>query len=486
MMKRRIPDPILMLITILVIIGFQVYWVKDNYKREKRSLEIRAGVSFQEAIRQLQIAKLKLPQTFLRLPARKPSPKFLSDEDFDDISTTTSKPRSQIITMVNTLRSSVKNDSNSKSTFIITTRKGGAINDSSFIKLRNEGDSNRHTYNILYRVDSLQDSLTIPEINRSYSAALKKENIPISFSIKRLNNISVTQDDELKDVTVGFAHPITYHLTLQNTVGFLFKRLMLPILFSVFLVAVTILSFVLMYRNLLKQQRLADIKNDFISNITHELKTPIATVSVAIEAMKSFNALQSPQRTAEYLDIAEMELQRLTMLVDKVLKLSMFEQQQIELKYDLFDLHTLTSEVMRSMRLQFEKYKAVVTLNCKGIDFTVKADRLHITSVIYNLIDNALKYSTDEPRINILIEENVNDIQLSIIDKGIGIPEIYKEKIFEKFFRVPHGDAHNTKGYGLGLSYVSHIIAQHNGRISIDSIVGKGSTFVIKLPKTNG
>jgi two-component system phosphate regulon sensor histidine kinase PhoR len=482
-MKQRIPDPILMLITILVIIGFQVYWIKDNYKREKRSLEIRAGVAFQESIRQLQIAKLKLPKSILRLPAHKPSPKILSDEDFDDINNGTSKPRSQIITMVNTLRSSVKNDSNSNSTVIITTRKGGAINDSSFIKLKNGADSNRHTFNILYGVDSLQDSLTIAEINKSYSAALKKENIPISFSITRLNNISLTDEDELKDVTVGFAHPLTYHLTLQNTTGFLFKRLTLPILFSVFLIAVTILSFVLMYRNLLKQQRLADIKNEFISNITHELKTPIATVSVAIEAMKNFNALQSPERTAEYLDIAENELQRLTMLVDKVLKLSMFEQQQIELKYDLFDLHTLTAEVLKSMRLQFEKYKATVTLNSNGMDFNIKADRVHITSVLYNLIDNALKYSVAEPKINILIEEKENAVQLSIADNGKGIPAIYKDKVFEKFFRVPHGDSHNIKGYGLGLSYVSHIIAQHNGMIEVESEEGKGSTFIIKLAR---
>ncbi len=260
----------------------------------------------------------------------------------------------------------------------------------------------------------------------------------------------------------------------------------MPILFSFFLIGVTILSFLLVYRNLLQQQRLGEIKNEFISNITHELKTPISTVSVAIEAMKNFNALQNPQRTAEYLDIAENELQRLTMLVDKVLKLSMFEQQQIELKYEIFDLYKITSDVINSMRIQFEKYKADVRINGKGNNFTLMADRLHITSVLYNLIDNALKYSNNYPQINILIEEKENEIQLSVTDKGKGIPQIYKEKIFEKFFRVPHGDAHNTKGYGLGLSYVSHIILRLKGTIDLESEINKGSTFIIKLPKANG
>jgi two-component system phosphate regulon sensor histidine kinase PhoR len=273
---------------------------------------------------------------------------------------------------------------------------------------------------------------------------------------------------------------------LGNTDSFIFKKLTLPILFSLFLISITIFSFILLFRNLLKQQRLAEIKNEFISNITHELKTPISTVSVAIEAMKNFNALQNPQRTAEYLDIAENELQRLTMLVDKVLKLSMFEQQQIELTYEPFDVHKLAAEVIGSMQIQFEKNKAIVTLESKGTDFNINADRLHIISVIYNLLDNALKYSSEHPQVKILIEENDKDIQFSIVDKGKGIAQVYKDRIFEKFFRVPQGGAHNTKGYGLGLSYVSHIVAKHKGTISVESELDKGSTFIIKLPKMYG
>ena len=140
---------------------------------------------------------------------------------------------------------------------------------------------------------------------------------------------------------------------------------------------------------------------------------------------------------------------------------------------------------MASMQLQFEKTGAMVKLYSEGEDFSLMADRMHITSVVYNLLDNALKYSKGKPEIEINISSNDNEIQLQVKDNGIGIPASYKEKIFDKFFRVPHGDKHNVKGYGLGLSYVAHIIAEHKGQVLVESEEGKGTTFIIKLPNEN-
>ncbi|HEY6955727.1 MAG TPA: HAMP domain-containing sensor histidine kinase, partial [Flavisolibacter sp.] len=228
--------------------------------------------------------------------------------------------------------------------------------------------------------------------------------------------------------------------------------------------------------------RLSEIKNEFISNITHELKTPIATVSVAIEALRSFNANMDPERTKEYLDISSNELQRLSLLVDKVLKLSMFEKREIELQYEPLDMRSLVDEVTASLRLQFEKHHAEVTINSTG-DTSLEADRLHLVSVIFNLLDNALKYSNEAPRINVNIIGEEKNVNLVIEDSGIGIPEEYRGRIFEKFFRVPTGNLHNAKGYGLGLSYVSHVINKHNGNISVESIPGDGSKFIIRLPR---
>jgi two-component system phosphate regulon sensor histidine kinase PhoR len=239
---------------------------------------------------------------------------------------------------------------------------------------------------------------------------------------------------------------------------------------------------VVLYKSLIKQRRLAELKNEFIGNITHELKTPIATVGVAIEALKNFNAMLDPERTREYLDISSHELQRLGLLVDKVLKLSMFEKREFELQYETFDLRNVVDEVVASMRLQIEKYHAVITVTQKG-DTNLQADRLHLLSVVFNLVDNALKYGTEQPLINISLDGDNNTVQMKVADNGIGIAPEYQNKIFEKFFRIPTGNMHNTKGYGLGLSYVAHVVKKHNGKISVDSKLGVGTTITVSIPK---
>ena len=483
-MKRRIPDPILIIITLLALTGFQAYWLKDNYDREKRTMQIKTGVAFQETVRQLQTSKLKLPDSFMNESFNKGRRRVLIDEDIAESDMgLKGPPQREIITMVNTLRNSVKKDSGLSSTILISTNKGiqMKLKHTSEIKLRHSGDSNQ-VLNFLYKVDSLQDSLKLPEIINAYTATLKRENLEVPFSITRSDTDYIEERPDLSQVTLGFAHPVTYHVILGNTTPYLMKRISFPILFSFFLLSVTIFSFVLLYRNLLRQQKLAEIKNDFISNITHELKTPIATVGVAIEALKNFNAIHDPQKTKEYLDISSNELQRLSLLVDKVLKLSMFEKKEIELNKESFDMKGLTREVLDTMKLQFEKNNAIINFTTSGNDCIINADKLHITSVIYNLLDNALKYRKDDPVINVHLLSQQNNIELSVNDNGIGIASEYQSKIFDKFFRVPTGNKHIVKGYGLGLSYVSHIIAQHHGTIHVESELDKGSTFICKIP----
>jgi two-component system phosphate regulon sensor histidine kinase PhoR len=207
-------------------------------------------------------------------------------------------------------------------------------------------------------------------------------------------------------------------------------------------------------------------------------------VGVAIEALKNFNAIQDPEKTKEYLDISQNELQRLGLLVDKVLKLSMFENKKVEIKYELFDLEELVNEVVASLRLQLEKYNARITVDTEG-NLLINGDRMHLLSVVFNLLDNALKYSKGNAAIQVDIKEAGENIVLKITDNGIGIPPQYKDRLFEKFFRVPTGDTHNAKGHGLGLSYSAQVIKQHHGTIEVDSHEGLGSTFIITLPKNN-
>ena len=174
--------------------------------------------------------------------------------------------------------------------------------------------------------------------------------------------------------------------------------------------------------------------------------------------------------------------QRLELLVDKVLKLSLFENKEIDLNYETCNLGDIVNDVIASLRLQAEKQQALIHLDIKG-EPVLQADKLHMLSVVFNLLDNALKYSKENARIEVLLEEKDDTIQLIVSDNGIGIPQQYKDKVFEKFFRVPAGNTHNAKGHGLGLSYAANVIRQHGGSISLNSEEGRGSAFTIQLPK---
>jgi len=495
--------------TILIIVAFQAYWLKNNYDREKRTLQQKTNIAFRETVMQLQSENLKLSDVFndslnhfnigisskIPLPVKAPL-----------------KPPESVITMVNAIGDKIKDSLkksqkiNSRVFISSATRDYFETRDSARgIKLFNGSRTEDWIIHFLYSVDSLQDSLKLSVLDSAFTEKLKSEKLEVPFFISKTHPDSVDQEvwkphpqsdrrtsefikgaPVINKITVGLLRPVTYELTLGNTFPYLVKRIASPILFSLFLVGATILSFVVLYRNLLKQRRLTELKNDFISNITHELKTPIATVGVAIEALQNFNALNNPERTKEYLDISKNELHRLSMLVDKVLKLSMFENHELELRKEDFDLKEVVNEVAASFRLQMEKRNAVCHIYTSGDNFFITADRMHLTSVLYNLIDNALKYSGEAPVINVELENKPGHIILRVKDNGTGIPPEYKSKVFEKFFRVPSGNMHNVKGYGLGLSYVAHVIARHQGTVSVESEPGKGSTFIIHLPVASG
>ncbi len=491
MAKRRvIPDPILMALTIVIVTGFQVYWLKDSYDREKKSLQIKTNVAFQAAVHDLQTVHLKIRYPFPDSPLRK-FKVMVQNGTEDSAAKRRFRPEQDLVTIVNAMNTRVRDSQlapGQKRRVLVSMEKDSLI--TSGEPLRDDiaseefvarSDSNNRIYKFLYAVDSLQDSLHIHDIESGLRAKLNDDHASVPFTVSRLAQPEDERHRNDENVTIGFAHPVTYHLDLGNTMPYLLRRLSLPILFSIFLVGVTVLSFFLLYRNLVRQQRLADIKDEFIGNITHELKTPIATVSVAIEALRNFGGLQDPARTREYLDISANELQRLSLLVDKVLKLSMFEKQQIDFKFEPVDLATVAEEVITSMRLQIERNHATVTLNKQG-DTTIMGDRLHLLSVVFNLIDNALKYGAEHPLIRVNLSGEAGRLILEVTDNGIGIPAEYREKVFEKFFRVPTGNRHNAKGYGLGLSYVAQVVAKHGGTIGVTAPKKGGTTISIIFP----
>lgn len=458
----------LMIAAILVIAAFQIYWLSIKVTEEKRTLRFRTNMLFRESVFELQSSKLKIDSSAKWRTGFPPDIARFADvvrkKLSDSLYPLPPRNRNSIITLERSPDGPPFTDSMPRPGY----RSGGRF------------------FEFLLGIDSLQDSLKVLDISNEYSKNLQKEMINVPFTILREIVDNAQKVDTLRrewnKVTIGITHPVSYQVQLGNTVPYVLKQIVPQIIFSIFIIGLTITAFFVLYRNLKAQRRLTDIKNEFISNITHELKTPISTVSVAIEAIKSFGALQQPERTKEYLDIAGNELNRLSLLVDKVLKLSMFEKQQIELRYESFDIKQLSMEVIASMGLQFEKAGAKVNFNASGDNFIISADHLHITSVLYNLLDNALKYSYEQPQIDVGVDCNEKECTLSVKDNGIGVSAEYQQKIFEKFFRIPSGNKHNVKGYGLGLSYVSHIVKQHQGTITLQSEPGKGSEFIVKLP----
>lgn len=471
---------VLMIATIAIIACFQVYWLARLFQDERQGLKKEADVIFRESIYNLQMQQFKNDSFFNGMF---PANKFLMDA-MNVIKQRARGPlaNKMVITMSNSFSRSTDSTKKDSAVFHSTVPENGV----SIPRTEKPGEFSR----IIIR-SSMGDSVSIAQLDSAYRHDLQKAKIDVDFKIvakpikgdPRLFSDSANAEKlHTNFVVVGFSKPQAYQAQLGSPFNYLLGKITYPILVSLLLITLTCVSFIFLYRNLLAQQRLTGIKNDFISNITHELKTPIATVNVAIEALRSFNAMDNPARTKEYLDISSAELQRLSLLVDKVLKLSMFENRDIELKRETFSMKQVIDEVLQTMQLQFNKARASVRFATEGEDFTIEADKLHITSVIYNLLDNALKYSPADPEIGIVLANRGNFLQVRITDKGIGIPKEYQHKIFDKFFRVPHGDQHNIKGYGLGLSYVSHIVKKHHGYIEVESEEGKGSTFVINLP----
>lgn len=263
--------------------------------------------------------------------------------------------------------------------------------------------------------------------------------------------------------------------------GYLFGKLIWILISSFLLLILITWCFIYMLRTILKQKRWSDIKNDFISNMTHELKTPIATVNAAIDALQHFSGMDDREKAKSYLDISHHELQRLSGLVEKVMQVSIEGNEASELHKERVNIISLIQTIISSHELKAGKEVHFQLKNTLEDPF-IKVDQMHFSNTINNLIDNAIKYSGEKVNIEISLKKKGDQILLSIKDDGMGIPSQYRQLIFDKFFRVPTGDIHNVKGFGLGLSYVKNIIEKHEGTIQVKSEPGKGTEFIIMLP----
>ena len=272
-----------------------------------------------------------------------------------------------------------------------------------------------------------------------------------------------------------------YRLTMEP-INKLVLRQMSGILATSFVILIILsFSFWFLIRTILRQQTLEEMKSDFTNNITHELKTPIAVAYAANDALLNFNLAEDKKQREKYLCICQEQLQRLSGLVEQILSMSMERRKTFRLHPENFHLHDLFPTLIEQHKLKADKPVEII-LDIEPEDLTITADRTHFSNILSNLIDNAIKYSPEKAEIAIRCRKTeTGQVEISVSDHGTGIPADKQPLVFDKFYRVPTGNVHNTKGYGLGLFYVKTMVEKHNGNVTVKSEPGKGSTFTIRV-----
>ena len=465
-----------------MLILVQFFWLASVYKDYKNSLKQETRLLFATTVTgmldSLVLSELNpvfipgVPDTVYALPHFK-------NFSFQDSS--------------RTVRIEVKREFNGNDTIIdsnkqiqIITSGGPGIADSIrgvFRPLMIGIDSLNKDQKFTFRMN--REPLDPKVIETRFNEVLAENGYPIEAKVKRYN---VMQESELipenaislEEIRIPFGTRIVGYIETYR--GFLFRKMLNPFIFALMVVLFISMSMLAMYRNMLKQQRLNLLKNDIISNITHELKTPVSTVAIVLESLENFGAKDNIETRKEYIQIAKNELKRLTAMAENILKSSVLEKEE-KVNFRPLELDLVLEERINSFKPLLQSQSFEFRYQKEGNQFRIYGNEEQLSLVFFNLLDNAIKYSKDHKSIHVHLHESDNKITLKISDKGIGIPEGYQKEIFEKFIRVPQQDLHDVKGYGLGLAHVAAIVQSHNGKISLDSQLGKGSTFTIQFQK---
>ena len=273
---------------------------------------------------------------------------------------------------------------------------------------------------------------------------------------------------------------LTLEFPQQN--WYLLKQIWMTLLSSVLFTGIVMFCFGYAITTILRQKKLSDMKTDFINNMTHELKTPISTVALAVEALQDEQIAQQPNFLRRYLGIIREENARLGSQVEKVLQIASLDKKDYQLKKESVDVHALVGKVADHLSPAIEKRDGTLTLELNATQPTIEADPHHLSNIITNLIDNANKYSPERPTVTVRTQNEAHGIVISVADRGLGMRKEAVARIFDKFYRVPTGNRHDVKGFGLGLSYVKSMVEAHGGHVSVDSRLGQGSTFRVYLP----
>lgn len=341
----------------------------------------------------------------------------------------------------------------------------------------------------------IEERVNFKELETSIKSELKNNNIELAFQYEVVDKNDkavykqprfMDQDKKNEYQQVLFpTDPANYYLKvyfpqkseyLFSEVEFLYPAIIFTIILLV--------TFIIIIYTIFRQKRLSEMKNDFMNNMTHELKTPVSTISLAAQMLKDGSITKSPDVFKHISGVINDETERLSFQVEKVLQMSLFEKQRATLKMKELDANDIVVHVANTFQIKVEKFGGNLDIDLEATESAIDADKMHFTNVLFNLLDNAVKYRREDIPLELMIRtwNSNNKLYISVEDNGIGIRKDFVKKIFERFYRVSTGNRHDVKGFGLGLAYVKKIIEDHKGTIKAESELGKGTKFIICLP----
>ena len=372
-------------------------------------------------------------------------------------------------------------------------------NEKSFEKILNMDKLQKATFETQYKSEikntPIHQRVTSFDIKNLLSKKLKEDNIDIDFEFAifhdnigtkiQSNNFDQSlipllgvpiflDDNDESDFMLFINFPQRKKFIVSSIIGVT----LLAMLFTL----IIIIAYTSALYQLIKQRKISQMKSDFINNMTHEFKTPIATINLALDAIRNPKIISDKEKVLRYLQMIKEENKRMNSQVENVLRISQLQKKQLIISKDRYKLHDLIEDAITHVELIVEDRKGYIKTHFNAVKSSVLANQTYFTNVIVNVLDNAVKYSNESPQIDICTENVGNNILLSIKDQGKGMNKAVQKRIFEEFYREYTGNVHNVKGHGLGLSNVKRIVDNHQGIVSVESEKGKGSTFIIKLP----
>ncbi len=459
-------------LSVLGIFFFQGYWLWNSFRIDKQQLQRTINETFQVAIGEeltLRLEKLKNDST---------PEAFHGEIEFQftvDSTSTIQKPR--------------------LSPYTRTRLQQQAKNDSVIYKLHNPEDIPlmRTAFKGIWQAVNGLSPVDLNQVDSLWNRHLEQENITSKHFIDFTQGPDTLLDTTLPDNynPTDLMSTQKFGVSTDDSIGIqgfiispdkaIFKQMGSLMVASLFLLVITTACYLFLIRTIFKQKTIAQIKNDFVNNMTHELKTPITITYSAIDALQTFKLVEQKETRDEYFTLCRQQLKHLSGLVEKILSMAVDERKNFRLQKELFPLQPILDSLLQQFK--FKAGKPISFSIDVSNELFIYADKLHFTNVISNLIDNAIKYSGATVEIQISARNVNGQTRISVTDNGTGIPPSQQNRIFERFYRVPKGNIHDVKGFGLGLSYVKDIIEKHNGSITVQSKEKQGSTFTILIPE---